>query len=68
VSSIHHIVVLKEDAPLESELPASLIGGSRFQLKIENVFKWVKLRVFVAKFQYLQVIVHSVAKHQTKTT
>jgi hypothetical protein len=34
-----------------SELPRSLVaGGSRFQTKIENVFKWVKLRVLVANY------------------
>jgi hypothetical protein len=36
-----------ESAQQGSELPASLIGGSRF----ENVFKWVKLRVLVTNFQ-----------------
>jgi hypothetical protein len=34
-----------------SELPRSLVaGGSRFQPKIENVFKWVKLRVLVTNY------------------
>jgi hypothetical protein len=34
----------------------SLIGGSRLQLIIENVFKWVILRVRQANFHYTAVI------------
>jgi hypothetical protein len=30
---------------IRSLFSASLVGGSRFQLKIYNVFKWVNIRV-----------------------
>jgi hypothetical protein len=39
------LLFIGEAAQQGSEFHAFLIGGSRFQLKIENVFKWVKLRV-----------------------